>query len=96
MAGPLIGLIVPALLIAGNRAFGISSNLRHICAACVPAKLPFFRYDWKKESWNLVFVLGILVGGAMATFFLANDQPFPERPSAPPPSAAGHRDRHRR
>ncbi len=76
MAGPLIGLIVPALLIAGNRAFGISSNLRHICAACVPAKLPFFQYDWKKESWNLVFVLGILLGGAMATFFLANDQPF--------------------
>lgn len=45
VAGPLIGLIVPALLIMGNKSFGISANLRHICAACIPAKIPFFHYD---------------------------------------------------
>ncbi len=63
VAGPLIGLIVPLLLLAGNRPFGISSSLRHICAACIPAKLPFFDYDWKAEAWNLFFVTGILLGG---------------------------------
>ncbi len=40
VAGPMIGLTVPALLILGNKTFGISSSLRHICAACVPAGIP--------------------------------------------------------
>ena len=42
VAGPLIGLMVPLLLIIGNKTFGISSSVRHICAACIPAKIPFF------------------------------------------------------
>ena len=53
VAGPIIGLMVPTLLIFGNKTFGISSSLRHVCAACFPAKIPFFQYDWKKELWNL-------------------------------------------
>jgi uncharacterized membrane protein YedE/YeeE len=60
IAGALIGLTVPALLLVGNKHFGISSSLRHICAACVPGNIPFFKYDWKKEAWNLFFVAGIL------------------------------------
>ncbi len=72
VAGPLIGLTVPVLLIIGNKSFGISSSLRHICAACLPADIPFFKYDWKKESWNLFFVGGVLLGGILATFLLAN------------------------
>ncbi|GAB3585304.1 YeeE/YedE family protein [Hymenobacter daeguensis] len=63
VAGPLIGLTVPALLFAGNKALGISSALRHVCAACVPAGIPFLSYNWRAESWNLVFVLGIVLGG---------------------------------
>lgn len=72
VAGPLIGLVVPTLLILGNKPFGISANLRHICAACIPAKIPFFHYDWKKEMWNLFFVLGILIGGFIASSMLSN------------------------
>lgn len=72
VAGPLIGLTVPLLLILGNKTFGISSSLRHICAACLPAKIPFFRYDWKKESWNLLFVFGVGVGGYLAVHFLSS------------------------
>ncbi|KAI9550198.1 hypothetical protein GHT06_003570 [Daphnia sinensis] len=72
VAGPIIGLTVPALLIIGNKSFGISSSLRHICAACVPAGIPFFTYNWRKEMWNLVFVVGILIGGFIASTFLAN------------------------
>jgi uncharacterized membrane protein YedE/YeeE len=70
IAGPLIGLMVPALLLIGNKSFGISSSLRHICAACLPAKIPFFQYDWKKEIWNLFFITGILLGGLVVTLFL--------------------------
>lgn len=72
VAGLLIGLTVPALLILGNKPFGISSSLRHICAAVIPANLDFFKYDWKKESWNLFFVTGVLIGGFLATQFLQN------------------------
>lgn len=72
IAGPLIGLTVPALLIMGNKSFGISSSLRHICAACIPADINFFKYDWKKEAWNLFFVLGIFFGGIIAAHFLLN------------------------
>ncbi|UKB85430.1 YeeE/YedE family protein [Chryseobacterium sp. MEBOG06] len=72
IAGPLIGLTVPALLIMGNKSFGISSSLRHICASCIPADVPFFKYDWKKESWNLFFVLGIFFGGMIAASFMLN------------------------
>jgi uncharacterized membrane protein YedE/YeeE len=72
VAGPMIGLTVPALLILGNKTFGISSSLRHVCAACVPAGIPFFTYDWKKEIWNLLFVLGTAIGGFIAMNFLAN------------------------
>lgn len=81
VAGPLIGLTVPVLLIIGNKSFGISSSLRHICAACVPANIPFFRYDWKKEVWNLFFVFGIFLGGAIALTFLANPAPVEVHPA---------------
>lgn len=80
ISGPLIGLTVPLLLILGNKSFGISSSLRHICAACVPAKIPFFQYDWKKESWNLFFVTGILIGGFVVANFLANPNPVEINP----------------
>jgi uncharacterized membrane protein YedE/YeeE len=75
VAGPLIGLTVPTLLIIGNKSFGVSSSLRHICASCLPANIPFFKYEWKKEIWNLVFVLGILIGGFIAATLLANPDP---------------------
>lgn len=71
VAGPLIGLTVPVLLILGNKSFGISASLRHICAACIPAKVPFFQYDWKKEAWNLFFVSGIFIGGILTAAFLS-------------------------
>lgn len=76
VAGPLIGLTVPTLLLIGNKSFGISSSLRHICAACFPANIQFFKYDWKKEIWNLIFVLGVFFGGVIATFFLKNPNSF--------------------
>jgi uncharacterized protein len=65
ITGPLIGLVVPALLVAGNRSFGFSSNLRHLCAIGAPIKPPFLRYDWRSAgSWNLAFLAGALLAGA--------------------------------
>ena len=81
VAGPLIGLTVPTLLLIGNKSFGISSSLRHICAACLPANISFFNYDWKKEAWNLFFVAGVLLGGFLATYFLSNPNAFEIAPA---------------
>lgn len=80
IAGPLIGLIVPTLLLIGNKPFGISSSLRHVCAACLPANIPFFKYNWKKEIWNLFFVFGIFLGGAIAFNLLSNPNPISVNP----------------
>jgi uncharacterized membrane protein YedE/YeeE len=80
IAGPLIGLTVPVLLIIGNKSFGISSSLRHVCAACLPANIPFFKYEWKKEAWNLFFVSGIFLGGVIAASLLANPNPVDVNP----------------
>lgn len=74
VSGPILGLTVPILLLIGNKSFGISSNLRHICAICVPGEIDFFNYDWKKEAWNLFFVFGILAGAFFGGFILENTE----------------------
>lgn len=76
VAGPLIGLFLPALLVAGNRLFGVSANLRHVCAATTRSSAEFLRYDWREAGgWNLAFAAGILVGGFIAGFVFANPEP---------------------
>ena len=80
VAGPLIGLMVSLLLLIGNKTFGISSSLRHMCAACLPANIPFFKYDWKKEIWNLFFVAGILVGAFLIANLSGNAEPVQINP----------------
>ncbi|HVU55736.1 MAG TPA: YeeE/YedE family protein [Puia sp.] len=81
VAGPLIGLTVPLLLVMGNKNFGVSSTLRQVCAACLPAKVPFFQYDWKKDAWNLYFVAGILAGGWVAGHLLTSGAPVQVSPA---------------
>lgn len=76
VAGPLIGLMVPALLIIGNKAFGISSSMRHICAACIPTNASFFKYDWKSESWNMVLAFGIILGAVVGGILFQNPNPI--------------------
>lgn len=67
IAGPLIGLIVPLLLLIGRKRFGISTSLQHACAATVPFGLEYFTYDWRQDArWLFTFVLGVIVGGFVA------------------------------
>lgn len=75
VSGPLIGITVPVLLIVGNKLLGISSSLRHTCAAVVPANIPFLKYNWKEEAWNLFFAAGILIGGFIGGVLLSNGEP---------------------
>ena len=68
VAGPLIGLMAPTLLLLAGKTFGVSSSFRHLCSAFLPrTKLATLREnDWRAESWNFVFVGGFLLGSAAA------------------------------
>ncbi len=68
IAGPIIGLMVPALLLLGNKSFGVSSNFRHLCAAVAPCGIEYFAHDWKRlGGWNLAFLAGIFAGALVAS-----------------------------
>lgn len=83
VTGPLVGLVALSLRIIGNKRFGVSSNLRHLCAALVPSDLAYFRYDWRRIGlWNLVFITGVVVGGFVGGVLLANPLPVAITPAA--------------
>lgn len=72
LSGPLIAIVMFLLLYFG-RTFGMSSNLRTLCAIGGAGKrVEFFRFDWKSQKWNLVVVLGAIVGGFISHEFLSN------------------------
>ncbi|MGB0980968.1 MAG: YeeE/YedE family protein [Winogradskyella sp.] len=72
VSGPLIALIMFILLYFG-KTFGMSSNLRTLCAIGGAGKrTEFFKFDWKSQRWNLVVVLGAVVGGFIAHYFLSS------------------------
>ncbi len=77
VAGPIIGLTVPLLLLVGNKMLGISSSLRHICAACFPGEISFLKYNWKDQIWNLFFAGGLLIGGFIGGVLLKPVTPMP-------------------
>jgi uncharacterized membrane protein YfcA len=70
-----LGLTVPLLLLAGNKLLGVSSALRHVCAACFPANVAFLKYDWRQQAWSLFFAAGIVIGGFIGGVLLANPEP---------------------
>lgn len=76
VAGPIIGAMVPVLLVIGNRMFGVSSNLRHLCAMTLPAGIEYFNYNWKRDGgWNLAFLAGIFSGGLLSASIIGVPTP---------------------
>ena len=67
-------VVVMFLLIYLGQKFGISSSFRAICSAGGAGnKVKYFDFDWKKQDWQLTFVLGAILGGYLASHFLASD-----------------------
>ncbi len=63
-----------ALLLYFGKTFGMSSNLRTLCAIGGAGKFAdFFRFNWKDQLWNLTVVVGAVLGGFIATHYLSND-----------------------
>jgi uncharacterized membrane protein YedE/YeeE len=72
VAGPIIALVMFALLYF-DKTFGFSSNLRTMCSAAGAGTLAeFFRFDWKNQKWNLAFLVGAVLGGWISFQFLMN------------------------
>lgn len=73
LSGAMIAAIMLLLLYFG-RSFGFSSNLRTLCAVTgIGKRVKFFDFDWKSQSWNLVFMVGSLIGGFLSAAFLTCD-----------------------
>lgn len=66
ISGVLIGLMVPALLLVGNKQFGISSSLRHLCAIVLPTKSDFFNYNLKPHLWSFYLIAGAIIGSLLS------------------------------
>ncbi|OIQ29571.1 MAG: YeeE/YedE family protein [Bacteroidetes bacterium MedPE-SWsnd-G2] len=76
VAGPLIALTMFILLYWG-KSFGMSSNLRTLCAIGGAGKFAdFFKFDWKAQQWNLMVVLGTIIGGFIGQYVLTNPEPI--------------------
>lgn len=74
-SGTMIAAIMFCLLYFGQ-SFGFSSNLQTICAAAgLGKKAKLFEFDWKKQIWNLVFLVGAVIGGFIAYRFLSTGTP---------------------
>jgi len=74
-SGLMIAVIMFFLLFFGQ-SFGFSSNLRTICAAAGLGKsAKFFDFNWKSQMWNLVFLVGAILGGFIARQYLSTDAP---------------------
>lgn len=73
ISGPLIALIMLLLLLTGKN-FGMSSNLRTLCTLCGAGRASgFFRFDWRSQKWNLIVVLGAIIGGFLGSHYLSSD-----------------------
>ena len=71
VAGPIIAIIMFLLYYFGER-FGVSSNLETFCSIGGAGRfVDYFKIDWKQNSWNLIFVLGGITGGFIASYWLS-------------------------
>ena len=74
IGGPIIAIVMIALVYLG-KSFGFSSNFRTLCSAMGAGKTcSFFDFNWKSQKWNLLFLVGAVIGGYVAAKFLSNNQ----------------------
>ncbi|MBT8194837.1 MAG: YeeE/YedE family protein [Bacteroidia bacterium] len=72
VAGPIISLVM-FLLIYFGKNFGMSANLRTMCSIAGAGTVSdFFKFDWKGQRWNLMFVLGAITGGFIGGHWLTD------------------------
>ncbi len=73
LSGFLIGLTMLVLVYVG-KTFGMSTNLKTLCSIAGAGKISDFFEDWKDQKWNLLIVIGAILGGYVGAHFLDNRQ----------------------
>ena len=75
VSGVMIAVTMFLLLYFGKQ-FGVSSTLRTLCAVGGGGKFSeFFRFNWKDQIWNIIFVAGGVIGGWIASTWLNSPDP---------------------
>jgi uncharacterized membrane protein YedE/YeeE len=75
VSGAMIVFVMFLLLWFGGE-FGVSGNLRTMCSVMGAGKnTEFFDFNWKSQIWNLVFIGGAVIGGFIASNYLASPEP---------------------
>ncbi|UJH68754.1 YeeE/YedE family protein [Allomuricauda sp. SCSIO 65647] len=73
VSGPLIALTMALLILMGKR-FGMSSNLETLCSLSGAGKFAdYFKVDTRPRRWNLLVVVGAVLGGFIGANFLSSD-----------------------
>ncbi len=74
-SGVMLVIVMFLLLYAGRR-FGVSSSFDAICIlAGAGKKVRYFESDWRKSAWLLIFLLGTVLGAALATRWMQSPLP---------------------
>lgn len=70
-SGFIIGMVMLFLIYFG-KTFGMSSNLRSLCSMAGADKYAdFFKFDYQSQRWNLMVVLGAMIGGFVAVNYMS-------------------------
>lgn len=70
------------LLLFFGKSFGMSATMRAMCTVGgAGKKISFFDFDWKCQGWNLLFALGAVGGGYIASTYLSNPNPVDINPA---------------
>jgi len=66
IGGPLIGIFAISILLLERKALGVSSSFDQFCAVVIPAGEK--RNFLLKDTWQIWFVFGMVLGGAILYF----------------------------
>ncbi len=73
ISGFLIGLTMLIITYFG-KSFGMSTNLRTFCSLTLARnKNKYFNINLKKQYWNITIVIGSILGGFLAYYFLMDE-----------------------
>ena len=76
VSGIAIAAIMVLLILFGKK-FGLSTNLETMCTILGAGRsIEYFRVDWKKSAWNLLFLVGAALGGWVSAHWLSSPEPL--------------------
>lgn len=74
IAGPAIAFVMLLLFYFG-KTFGVSSNLESLCTIAGASRFnSYFKNDWTKNAWNLIFIVGAILGGFITYKWLSPNE----------------------